>query len=58
MRIKVFWVGKTQNAPIKSLISDYLTRLSHMIAVETVEVADLSKKRGLRGKALLAAEAV
>ena len=58
MRIKVCWVGKTQNAPIKSLISDYLTRLSHMIPVEIVEIPDLSRKRGFKGNALRAAEAV
>jgi 23S rRNA (pseudouridine1915-N3)-methyltransferase len=56
MRIKVCWVGKTQNAPIKSLCSEYLGRLNHLVALETVEIPDLSRRRGLRGAALLAAE--
>jgi 23S rRNA (pseudouridine1915-N3)-methyltransferase len=56
MRIKVCWVGKTQNAPIKSLISDYLARLSHWVPIEIIEVPDLSKRKGLKGGCLLAAE--
>ncbi|MGA2261140.1 MAG: 23S rRNA (pseudouridine(1915)-N(3))-methyltransferase RlmH [Acidobacteriota bacterium] len=56
MRIKVCWVGKTQSAPLKSMISDYLDRLSHLSPIEIVEVPDLSKRRGLRGAVLLAAE--
>jgi 23S rRNA (pseudouridine1915-N3)-methyltransferase len=56
MRIKICWVGKTQNAPIKSLVSLYLGRLKHLIPVEIVEVPDLSKRRGLKGTALLIAE--
>ncbi len=56
MRITACWVGKTQNAHLKSLLLDYLERLRHLVAVEIIEVADLSKKRGLRGAALMAAE--
>jgi 23S rRNA (pseudouridine1915-N3)-methyltransferase len=56
MRIKICWVGKTQNAPIRSLLSDYLARLSHLTSIEIVEVPNLSKRRGLRGAALLLAE--
>jgi 23S rRNA (pseudouridine1915-N3)-methyltransferase len=56
MRFKICWVGKTQNASIRSLLSDYLARLSHLTSVEIVEVPDFSKRRGLRGSALLAAE--
>ncbi len=58
MRITVCWVGKTQNAPIRSLAADYLARLSHLTPIEIVEVTDLSKRRSLRGAALLAAEGV
>jgi 23S rRNA (pseudouridine1915-N3)-methyltransferase len=58
MRIKVYWVGRTQNAPIKSLISDYVARLSHLASVEIVEMPDLSKRRGLKGASLLSAERV
>jgi 23S rRNA (pseudouridine1915-N3)-methyltransferase len=56
MRIRIFWIGKTQNAPIKSLISDYLDRLRHMAPVEIHEAPDFSKRRGLTGASLLAAE--
>ncbi len=56
MRITACWVGKTQNAHLKSLLLDYLERLRHLAAVEIIEVADLSRKRGLKGVALLAAE--
>jgi 23S rRNA (pseudouridine1915-N3)-methyltransferase len=56
MRIKICWVGKTQNPPIKSLLLDYLERLDHLVPIETVEVPDLSKRRGLKGASLLAAE--
>jgi 23S rRNA (pseudouridine1915-N3)-methyltransferase len=56
MRIKICWVGKTQNAPIRSLSADYLARLSHLTSIEIVEVPDLYKRRGLRGAALLSAE--
>ncbi len=56
MRIKICWVGKTQNAPMRSLAADYLARLSHLTPIEIVEVTDLSRRRGLSGAALLAAE--
>jgi 23S rRNA (pseudouridine1915-N3)-methyltransferase len=56
MRIKICWVGKTQNAPIKILLSDYLARIKHLAPMETIEVPDLSRRRGLRGAALVAAE--
>jgi 23S rRNA (pseudouridine1915-N3)-methyltransferase len=57
MRIKICWVGKTQNVPIRSLLSDYLDRLRHLVPIEIIEVPDLSKRRGLKGASLLAAEA-
>jgi 23S rRNA (pseudouridine1915-N3)-methyltransferase len=58
MRIKVCWVGKTQNGPIKSLIEDYRVRLRHLASIEIVEVPDLSKRRNLQGASLRAAECV
>jgi 23S rRNA (pseudouridine1915-N3)-methyltransferase len=57
MRIKICWVGKTQNVPIRSLLTDYLDRLRHLVPVEILEVPDLSKRRGLKGDSLLSAEA-
>jgi 23S rRNA (pseudouridine1915-N3)-methyltransferase len=56
MRIRICWVGKTQNAPIKSLLLEYIKRLKHLAPIETVEVPDLSRRRGLKGDVLLAAE--
>ncbi len=56
MRITACWIGKTQNAHLKSLLLDYLERLRHLAAIEIIEVADFSRKRGLKGVALLAAE--
>jgi 23S rRNA (pseudouridine1915-N3)-methyltransferase len=54
--MKVCWVGKTQNEQIRSLLSVYLGRLRHMTPIEVIEIRDLSKRRGLKGAALLAAE--
>ncbi len=57
MRIKVCWLGKTQNTHIKSLTMDYLGRLNHLHPIEIVEVPDLSRRRRLQGAVLRAAEA-
>jgi 23S rRNA (pseudouridine1915-N3)-methyltransferase len=57
MRIRICWVGKTLNAPIKSLLAEYLGRLKHLAPIETVDMPDLSRRRGLKGAVLLAAEA-
>jgi len=57
MRIKICWAGKTQNAPIRTLLADYLGRLRHMAVIEIVETPDRARRQGLRGEALLAAEA-
>jgi len=57
MRMIFCWVGKTQKEPIKTLISEYLGRLRHLAPVETVEVPDMSRRRGLMGASLVAAEA-
>jgi len=56
MRITACWVGKTQNAHLRSLLSEYLERLNHLATIVVAEVPDLSKRRGLRGAALLTAE--
>jgi 23S rRNA (pseudouridine1915-N3)-methyltransferase len=57
MQIKILWVGKTKNAAIKSLWTDYLERLRHLVSCEIVEIRDLAKVRGLRGAGLRSAEA-
>ena len=56
MRISACWVGKTQSAHLRSLLSEYLERMNHLATVVVAEVPDLSKRRGLRGTALLSAE--
>lgn len=56
MRLKIVWVGKTKNEPIRSLTADYLGRLRHLISCEVIEVPDVGKRRALRGESLLAAE--
>jgi 23S rRNA (pseudouridine1915-N3)-methyltransferase len=56
MQIKILWVGKTKNAPIGSLISDYLGRIRHLVPCEIIETRDLSKRRSLRAAELVAAE--
>lgn len=40
MKLKFVWVGKTRNAPIKELVSDYLRRLEKFARVEIIELRD------------------
>lgn len=56
MHIRILWVGKTKNPSIKSLISDYLERIRHLIPCEIVEIRDRSKGRSLGAAQLIAAE--
>jgi len=57
MRLQFLWVGKTKNACIKGLATDYLDRIRHMVPCEVVETTDLSKKRSLKAGALVEGEA-
>jgi 23S rRNA (pseudouridine1915-N3)-methyltransferase len=56
MQIKFLWVGKTKNSPIRSLVGDYLDRISHWVSCEVVETRDLSKSRSLRVADLIEGE--
>jgi 23S rRNA (pseudouridine1915-N3)-methyltransferase len=56
MRIKFLWVGKTKNASVKSLVSDYLERIRHLVPCEIVEARDLSKRRSLPAAELVQEE--
>jgi 23S rRNA (pseudouridine1915-N3)-methyltransferase len=56
MNIKILWVGKTKNSPIRSLLEDYLDRIRHMVSLEVIEVRDQTKARNLKGNQLVAAE--
>ena len=40
MKLRFIWVGKTKSAPIRSLIEDYVDRISKFAPVEIVEVRD------------------
>jgi 23S rRNA (pseudouridine1915-N3)-methyltransferase len=56
MQIKFLWVGKTKNAPIRSLVSDYIERIGHWVSCEVVEIRDLSRGRSLRISDIIEAE--
>jgi 23S rRNA (pseudouridine1915-N3)-methyltransferase len=56
MQIKFLWVGKTKNATIRSLLSDYLERIRHLAPCEVIETRDLSKRRSLGAAELIEAE--
>jgi 23S rRNA (pseudouridine1915-N3)-methyltransferase len=56
MQIKIFWVGKTKNASVVSMVSDYLDRIRRFTACEIVEIRDLSKRRSLRSADIVAGE--
>jgi 23S rRNA pseudoU1915 N3-methylase RlmH len=47
MHIRFLWVGKTKNSSMKSLLSDYLERIRHLVPCEVVETRDLSRRRSL-----------
>lgn len=44
MKFRFVWVGKTKDPNWKSLQEDYLTRLSHFVRTEIVELKDGSKE--------------
>ena len=56
MEIRILWVGKTKNSPIRSLLEDYLDRVRHLVPVEITQVRDQAKARDLSGNELVAAE--
>jgi len=56
MQIKFLWVGKTKNSSMKSLVSDYLERIRHLVPCEVIETRDLAKRRALGPAALIADE--
>ena len=56
MQIKLVWVGKTKNSSVKSLVSDYLDRVRHMVPCEVIEARDPSKRRSLGPAELIRAE--
>jgi 23S rRNA (pseudouridine1915-N3)-methyltransferase len=58
MQIKFLWVGKTKNSSIKTLISDYLGRIRHLVPCEAIEARDLAKRRSLKAAELIENEGV
>ena len=57
MLIKFLWVGKTKNASIRALLSDYLERIQRLVPCEVIETRDVSRRRSFRPAELAAAEA-
>lgn len=57
MHIRVIWPGRTRSAPIRSMLADYRERVAKLTPCSVVELPDLSRKKGLRGVDLRAAEA-
>ena len=60
MRLRIAWIGKTKDAAIQSLTSDYLTRLGRYLPTESLELAgepallkQLSKSRAPQTLVLL-----
>ena len=56
MQIKLLWIGKTKSSAIKSLVSDYLERIRHIVPCEIIEARDISKRSSLRAAGLIDAE--
>ena len=48
MKLKVLWIGKTKNQPIKTLAADYLERIRRMSPCEILEIRDPVKGRDPR----------
>jgi len=53
MRLRLVWVGKTRSEPLRSLIDDYLRRLSRFARCE---VTELREGAGADDRAVLAEE--
>lgn len=45
MKIKLIWIGKTENGYLKQGIDEYLGRLKHYLKVEVVEIPALKQGR-------------
>jgi 23S rRNA (pseudouridine1915-N3)-methyltransferase len=56
MQIRFLWIGKTKNAAIRSLLTDYVDRIRHLVPCEVIEARDLSKRRSLGTAELIVAE--
>jgi 23S rRNA (pseudouridine1915-N3)-methyltransferase len=53
MRLRLIWVGKTRSEPLRSLVDDYLRRLSRFARCE---VTELREGAGADDRAVLAEE--
>jgi 23S rRNA (pseudouridine1915-N3)-methyltransferase len=40
VRLRLIWVGKTKNEHVRSLVADYLRRLSHFCRVEVTQLRE------------------
>ncbi|HET8675117.1 MAG TPA: 23S rRNA (pseudouridine(1915)-N(3))-methyltransferase RlmH [Blastocatellia bacterium] len=52
MKLRIVWVGKTRNAPVKELIREYLERVNRFGRVEIVELRDRTDV-GSEGRAII-----
>jgi 23S rRNA (pseudouridine1915-N3)-methyltransferase len=59
MKLRVLWIGKTRDAHLTSLITDYIARIRRFLPIEVVETkevrADDSKRLRAEGEKLLSA---
>lgn len=58
MYLRILWVGKTRNAPMRSLVEDYVGRMQRLLSCTVLELPDPARKKGFRGQALCDAEAL
>jgi 23S rRNA (pseudouridine1915-N3)-methyltransferase len=49
MRLRVIWTGKTRDAHLRALLSDYLKRLSHFVKCEVSELRESSGAEKMTG---------
>lgn len=45
MKLRLLWVGKTKNGPIRELVDDYLERIKHFSRIEVSEVREADATR-------------
>jgi 23S rRNA (pseudouridine1915-N3)-methyltransferase len=58
MHLRILWVGKTKNRPMRSLTEDYAGRVHRLLPCTVVELPDPARKKGFRGRTLCEAEAL
>ena len=49
MHLRLIWIGKTRNEPLRTLIEDYLARLRHFVRCEVTELRESSARTEREG---------